>query len=193
VNTAVLGLLVAEATDSPVWVLAGATIALAVVTAVLAIAAIRALKQLGFAIEELDEVKRDRHVQAFSDLGRRWDSPTMEESLKKEADYTQAQLADLVVRAAQPLTNNRLKDWHRRRARKELVVLLRVPNYFEDLALITKAGGLDIKLVAADFKGLAQDEWVYWEAAILRLRDTDPWSFTQFERLVREMELLPDE
>src|SRR5438132_13803022 len=123
---------VADVTDTPVWFLFAATVAVATVTGVLAIAAIRALRQLEVAVEQLDEVKRDRHVQVFSDLGRRWESLEMSEALEREKDYRPADLVALFERAGRKPTRNPFKEGQRRRAAKETVVLLRVPNYFED-------------------------------------------------------------
>jgi hypothetical protein len=55
--------LAAEATNTPVWWLFAATVALALVTGALATAAFKALEQLRVALQQLEEVRRDRHVQ----------------------------------------------------------------------------------------------------------------------------------
>lgn len=89
--------LIADVTNAPTWALFGATVALAVVTAVLASAAVKALdqlkvglRQLDVTVEQLEEAKRDRHAQAFSDLGRRWDAPDITESILLGHKYTDA-------------------------------------------------------------------------------------------------------
>jgi hypothetical protein len=175
--------LVAEATDTPVWFLFGATGMLAAVTAVLAIAAIRALQELGVAVEQLEEVKRDRHVQVFADLGRRWDGPEMVEALQEERRYTTKQLEKLFARAYAPLSRNRFKEWAAKRAQTKTVVLLRIPNFFENLALIVKAGSLDIRLVSLDYGTVAKEAWEKWEAAVMELRKTDDQSYAECPRL----------
>jgi hypothetical protein len=51
------------------WLTAVATVALVAATGVLAGAAWRALAQLGVALDQLEEVKRDRHVQVLDQMG----------------------------------------------------------------------------------------------------------------------------
>ena len=63
----------------PLWMTALATVALVSATSVLASAAWRALAQLGLALEQLEEVKRDRHVQVLDEMGRRWEGTEMTE------------------------------------------------------------------------------------------------------------------
>lgn len=182
----ILDVLVAEATDKPVWFLFGATVALATVTAVLAGAAIYALKQLA-------EVRTDREVSILGDLGRRWDDQPVSESLEMAARYHQDELAEVVRKAHQKRRKHRLLDRARARADRELVVLLRVPNFFEDLAVIAEEGGLDPKLVSKVFKGLALREWRFWGPAMVVLREQDEYAYTQWEELIRLMKELPDE
>jgi hypothetical protein len=184
--------LIAEATDTPVWFLFGATVALAVITFGLAIAAILALRQLGFAVQDLEEVKRDRHVQVFADLGRRWDGPEMVEALRQERLYNVEQLRKLFARAYAPPSRNRFKEWLAKRAASKTVVLLRIPNFFENLSLIVRAGSLDIKLVSQDYGTVANDSWEKWKPAIMELRETDKQSYAEFQWLVDRMAKLPD-
>jgi hypothetical protein len=73
-------------TDLAIWVTAFATVGLAVVTAVLATAAWRALGQLRIAIDQLDEVKRDRHVEVLDEMGRRWEGEEMTQALQMAVD-----------------------------------------------------------------------------------------------------------
>jgi hypothetical protein len=178
--------LIADVTDTPVWFLFGATVTLAIVTAAVAGAAIYALRQLA-------EIRVDREVSVLGDLGRRWDDRPVSEALERAAKYDKDELAEVVRRAHKKRSKNRLKDWPRARADKELVILLRVPNFFEDLAVIAEEGGLDPKLVSRIFKGLALREWTFWEPAMVRLREQDKYSYTQWESLVQLMKELPDE
>jgi hypothetical protein len=169
--------LMAAASDRPAWILAGGTIALAIATAVLAGAAIRALIQL-------DEVKRDRHVQVFSEMGLRWSSAEMTESLQLEYRHTPETLLELFEIAGfdyEP--RNALQRRRQLRAQQEKVVLLRVPNYFEEAATIAEVGGLDSALSDDYFGGVAKDEWELWRPTIKKLQQTDPEAFGQFERM----------
>ena len=85
---------------------------------------------------------------------------------------------------------NPLKTAATRRADRRLVVGLRVPNYFEDLALITEAGGLDPLIVSRNFVALARREWDFWGPAMTRMREDDEFAFIEFENLVVLMEKL---
>ena len=120
------------ATDTPVWFLFAATVALAIVTGTLAGAAIYALKQLG-------EVRRDRDVQVLADLGRRWDEDQLRAAREAAAHYDKDEFASEADKLfhTPPDTS----------AQKEFIVLLRIPNFFEDLAIITESGDMDLALV----------------------------------------------
>jgi siroheme synthase len=161
------------------WVTALAALALVAVTGVLAAAAWRALYQL-------EEVKRDRHVEVLDAMGRRWESDQMTEALQMEVDHTPESLVRLFERAARPPTRYPLLERSRRRARKETIILLRVPNYFEDAAMIARAGSLESSLVTETFGGVARDEWSLWRPAIKKLQETDPLAYVEFERMAEE-------
>jgi hypothetical protein len=65
--------------------------------------------------------------------------------------------------------------------------MLRVPNFFEDVALIVEAGSLDLDLAWRAFGDLAIDAWEYWEPAILVLREDDPDSYAEFAGFVEDL------
>lgn len=178
----------AQTTDTPVWWLFGATAGLACITLALATAAIKALGRLQVAVQQLEEVKRDRLVQVFSDLARRWEGAAMTEALAREIEYSPAQLAKLFAeRSGEPLSNP-LKERRRRQRERERLVLLRVPNYFEDALMIAKAGGLEAVLSRENFGGVALDEWRQWKPAVKALQKADELAFVEFERLAEEVE-----
>jgi hypothetical protein len=180
-----LATLVAETTDGPVWALVAATFMLVVVTGVLAGAAIMALR-------ELDEAKTDRHVQVVTSLAARWNGEMLVSALSAEQLYTEEELAEIVTKARGDPTANPLRELRRKRAIRELVVLLRIPDYFEDLAFMAQRVNLDDDALA-NFKGLVVDEWKAWEPAIGELgRTGDPYSYRRFEALVARMSDIPD-
>ena len=148
-----LATLVADVTDTPVWFLGSATAILAGATIALAVFTRRALGQLKVAIRELEEVQRDREVSVFSDFGRRWEGQEMTEALHIELEYSAEALRRLFTRAGHDPYRNRLKERRRLREAKRRVVLLRVPNYFEDAAFTAKARGLEGELFAENFEG----------------------------------------
>jgi hypothetical protein len=183
-----VALVAAEATNTPVWWLFGATAALAGVTGLLALAAWRALDQLKLARSQIEDAKRDRHVQVFSDLGKRWESRDMTEALELEWHYQSQTLAALFERAGEGPSRNPLKERRRRRAAQQTVVLLRVPNYFEDAATIADLGGLESRLFVENFGGVAVDEWRLWGPTVKKLQETDPLAYVKFEELAKQEE-----
>jgi hypothetical protein len=54
--------------------------------------------------------------------------------------------------------------------RSAVPILLRIPNYFEDLAIMVEEGHLDLEFVAKGFSALALWEWDYWKEAISLMR-----------------------
>jgi hypothetical protein len=185
------------ATDTPVWFLFGATAALVIVTIGLVWAAFKALgqlrvarTQLELAVRQLDEAAKDRHTGVLLDFCRRWDGASVKDALRLERKYG----SDLLAVVSDATTRSRWKKRKRERAEADLAVLLAVPDYFEDMAVISELAALEMTHVAKIFKGLALDEWDNWEPAIVALRETrDPYSYTQFERLVRNLRRVPDE
>jgi len=179
--------LVADVTDTPVWFLGSATAVLAGATIALAVFTRRALGQLKVAIRELEEVQRDREVAVFSDFGRRWESQEMTEALHIELEYSAEALRRLFTRAGHDPYRNPFKERRRLREARRRVVLLRVPNYFEDAAFIAKAGGLEGALFSENFGGVAVDEWRIWGPTIKLLQEEDPTAFEEFERLAKQV------
>jgi hypothetical protein len=168
------------------WLTAFATLALVAVTGVLAGAAWRALAQLEVAIDQLEEVKRDRHVQVLDEMGRRWEGREMTEALQMAVDFTPEGLVRLFERAARPRSRNPMRERRTRRARRDTIILLRVPNYFEDAAMIARAGSLEGRLMKEMFGGVAKDEWSLWKPAIKKIQETDELAYVEFERMAEE-------
>jgi hypothetical protein len=165
------------------WLTALGTLALVAVTGLLAAAAWRALDQLRIAVDQFEEVKRDRHVEVLDAMGQRWEGGEMTEALQREVDHTPQSLVHLFERPARPPSRNPVRERSRRRACKETIVLLRVPNYFEDAATIARAGSLESTIITETFGGVAKDEWTLWKPAIKKLQQTDPLAYVEFERM----------
>jgi hypothetical protein len=168
------------------WLTALATLALVTVTGVLAAAAWRALDQLRIAIDQLEEVKRDRHVAVLDEMGRRWEGEEMTQALRMAVDHTPESLVSLFQRAARPRSGNPIHDRRTRRARKDTIILLRVPNYFEDAATIAKAGSLESTIITEAFGSVAKDEWALWKPTIKKLQANDEGAYAEFERMAEE-------
>jgi hypothetical protein len=164
--------------DVPSWITAGASI-------IVAVAALAALGQL-------KEVRRDRHVQVFMDLGDRWNSELLSAARSIQNRHTPAELAGLIETAwSEPVDDPGRNA--KEQATKNLESLMRIPDFYEDLALITESGGLDIAAVGKNFKGVVVSDWDHWSQAMAKLRGPDRYAYSQWERLVKQLKELPDE
>jgi hypothetical protein len=173
------GAAASQTTDAPVWWLVVATTVLASATVGIAVGAF-------FALRQLKEVRQDRHVHAFLEMGNRWQGAEMTEALKMEVDYTADELSEMFARVyaagdTRSLDPNREKA--RRREAKDARVLLRVPYFFEDVAMIAKVGGLEDKALSDYVGGLAADEWRKWGQTIKTMQEDKgyAWAFQEFE------------
>jgi hypothetical protein len=133
----------------------------------------------GFALRQLGEARDDRHARMIVEIGNRWDSALM---LKARRNSVRRQ-SRLAAMAGMPTTT--LQG-------QEFLALLRVPNFFEDIALLVKKGGLDVELVALGLKAVIEDEWTRWEPAIDVMHADDPLAYAQFRWLRDEMQKQPD-
>ncbi|HEV7564488.1 MAG TPA: hypothetical protein VGO31_00845 [Microbacteriaceae bacterium] len=131
------------------------------------------------ALSQLKEAKSDRHAHMIVELGNRWDSQIMLKARRKATRYEERLATMAAAYSDTPVG-------------QDFLGLLRVPNYFEDLALLVKKGGLDPHLVSLGFKALIDDEWARWKTAITVMRKDDPFMYTQFEWLRDEMQKQPD-
>jgi hypothetical protein len=137
-----------------------------------------------YALRQLTEIRRDRHVQVMVEMGMRWKGAEMTEALQASRDYTPNELAKLVEAARTGPIGDRV----RAAAEKKMVVLLRVPNYFEDAGLIARVGRMKDDLIADYIGGVAIDEWKTWEPAVRKIQEKDSRAYEEFERLAKEDE-----
>lgn len=175
-----LALVQAGTTDTPVWWLFGATVALVIVTLGLAAAAWKALGALKAAVD-------DRHAAVFSDLGRRWAGAEMTEALIREKDFTADKLAALYGERDVERSDDPGKESARQTEARDQVLLLRIPSFFEDAVITAKAGGLSRERLKEHIGGIASEEWDKWSKAIAKLREADDLAFVEFESLAKEV------
>jgi len=153
-------------------------------TLMTAFGAVAAAIAAHLALGQLDETRRDRHVQVIADLGRRWDEPELAAARRKQLEYLSVPLSRKVEQwLAHPDTDS-----------EAMLLLLRVPNFFEDLAVMVESGSLDLSLVGKVFRSIALAQWRYWEPSVRIMRDYHgPRAYAQFESLVRQLEKLESE
>jgi len=167
-------MLAAEIAASPSWTDKVTAIGTAAVAAGLLVTAIGAW----FAFDQVREAWRDRHIQVISDFSERWDQPLMSEARELASSLSSEDLAAAVAAwiagPADPAV--------------DVPKLLRVPNFFEDLAMMVECGRLEVSYIARSFGSSARGEWGYWEKAITTLRREQEDVYVEFEKLVRDLE-----
>jgi hypothetical protein len=166
--------LVADAAADAAWALVAATLLLFVATAVLAYAAFKALGALKAATQ-------DRHVEFFAEMGRRWQSNEMVDALQIQKTYTPEELNGLFERDRESRLAHPVAEARRQREIRERILLLRVPNYFEDAVIAFRAGGLDQNLFEENFGGVAVEMWKAWGLAVIGMQERiDELTYSEF-------------
>lgn len=148
----------------------------AISTAVAALGFVGTAVGVWFAWDLLKETRRDRHIQVLSDFGRRWDEPEIAEARRKQRKYDSDTLAEEVD-----------KWFHSTAEGSDVPILLRVPNYFEDLAIMVECGRLELAFVARAMRTNTLREWAYWEKAITKIRADSAESYVEFEKLAGQL------
>lgn len=151
----------------------------AIGTAVGALAIVLAAFGAWFTYKQLRETRRDRHIQVITEFAGRWDDERLLEARELIQDYSATELAELARAWLAP---------PREKATEHFPKLQRIPNFFEDLAILVDCGNLELIWVAKSFHGLALREWAYWQPAIEVMREYEPETYVEFETLVRKLE-----
>ena len=102
----------------------------------------------------------------------------MEESRVTRGKYDSGEVADLIGRW---LNNDESVD------AAEIWTLLRVPNFLEDVALTVDVGKLEPELVWRTLAGPVQAEWEFWQQSVPVLREDDPWTWRNLEKLAADL------
>jgi hypothetical protein len=131
------------------------------------------------AVFQLRELKRDRSLQWIFEMGRRWDNEKLEHSRVALRACKEEALAAKVARWGTPGFSAEEEV--------EMTELIRLPNFFEDVALMFEHGRLNTDLVWQTFSGPAFEAWEGWKASMPALREHDPLCFSEFEKLVAWM------
>jgi hypothetical protein len=149
----------------------------AIGTAVAAVGIVVAAVGAWLAFNQLRETRRDRHIQVLTEYGRRWDDDRIAEARLEVQRFTSLELADEVVKWLTPP----------REEHSPMPILLRIPNFFEDLAIMVECGRLQIGLVARSWLPAAVREWEYWSDAVEKMREYEPTAYVEFEKMVRDL------
>jgi hypothetical protein len=119
-------------------------------------------------------------TQAFATLAtyvQSWDEPGMVTTRTKVDALNEAELRDAVETAFSSMNTD------------EIVTLLRVPNYFEFLALATNQGAIPLATVATSLAGTIIAAWQKWSSSVAWIRESfgDPGVYLEFELLAARL------
>jgi hypothetical protein len=143
-------------------------------TGVLAATALAALI-IGYS--QVLEASRSRTATLMADLSRRWDNELVE------------------PRRLMGVYGRELEAWVRyfyEEDDESFYILERIPNFFEDLAVLRQAGAIPIEMIEQSLGWTVWAMWERWAASIQFLRgtaeqpDPDP-VYRMFEGLAHEM------
>jgi hypothetical protein len=134
---------------------------------------------------QLRELKRDRHLSWIFEIGRRWDEEKLEQSRLAFRQYDKHG-EDLAAKTVQWLED---EGHTNRELDNEMLVISRLPDFFEDVALMERFGHLHLGLVWESLSGPVQVTWKAWERSAHAFRDyADVEAYTQFEHLNDKLE-----
>jgi hypothetical protein len=156
-------------------------------TAVYAVAALGTLGVLAaaarMALRQIDESVQSRHAATLAELSRRWDEPLLAESMKVGSVYSSERLGPHV---------RELED---QGEFDKLTLLLRVPNFLEDLAILNEEGAISTEMIRKSLGGVVVATWDHWKPATLEMRGEQNYDlvYEHFERLAERLRALLEE
>jgi hypothetical protein len=166
--------------DWAAWITAGATVFIAIGTAVLAGGVLVALWGLG-------DARKTRYGQLITDLSSRWDSPNMIESIMGYSAHGPDGVVNLIERLYPPpggpaITRQDLSLYY---------ILGRWPSLIEAIGVLHAQGAISSEVVYAMWGPGIVSAWSLWEEPVKRLRELEgyPGSFFYFEKLAGLMRI----
>lgn len=133
---------------------------------------------LGIAIWQVVEARQGRRAEALFELSRRWDEPLLAEGRQAAAIYTTPDALRVGIEKAR---SNPEGD--------EYYMLVRVPNFFEDLAVMVEDGLASFEDVKRTLGSQVVGKWLHWQPSVAFMRETSgrPTVYEHFEALARRM------
>jgi len=155
-------------TDWPAWLTAGGTI-------VLAFGVLLAARQLR-------EARVARLTEAAAEISRRWDGQDLVEARDAIDSFSDAiELRDAVISGLRggAVGDQRVTDYN---------VLLREPDFFDDLGAQELLGGVTLQWVELTMKDIVLSRWDLWSLTVEGLKEIDGVSsYGNFERLAQKV------
>jgi hypothetical protein len=135
---------------------------------------------LGIALRQMQQTIQSRHAATMAELSRRWDEPLLAESMKAGSVYSSDRLG------------LHLRDLEDRGNFDQQTELLRVPNFFEDLAILNEEGAISIEMIRKSLGGVVVATWDHWKPATLEMRGDQNYDlvYEHFEGLAEKIRAL---
>ena len=128
------------------------------------------------AVHQLVEAQTARKVQILTDLSRRWDDLVLSESRRKVNTFI-----------GDPERLSRTLKRLDKKNRADYYVIIRVANFFEDLAILVGEDALSLELVKNSLGGPIRHYWSLFRCYILAAQEESPADFEHFARLARDL------
>jgi hypothetical protein len=121
---------------------------------------------------------RARHAALMADISKRWDEDLLVEARELAFPFVDD---PRLLRAYVSMALDK--------PGKKYVTLVRIPNFFEDLAILLRAHAISFRIVKDTFGLGLVDTWDRWSLAIQYIRGTedDPTIYEHFEDLAERM------
>jgi hypothetical protein len=147
----------------------------AVATVVLAVGAVAAIGAAVFAGQQVREARVGRQAEVAAEFFRRWSDDTMVQTRRLVASYKSPEaLRDALLE-------------HIEANDSEAYVLLREPDFFEQLGALEEHGGFDFELIRALLGRRLVDRWQLWEPSVSALGG--PTVYPLFARLAHRIDV----
>lgn len=143
---------VAEVTDTPVWVLAGATIAVAIGAFA--------------ALISIIDARKTRNGQLLVELSSRWDDPTVLESASLSRVFGPVRKTKLVEELWSPGVTE-----HEPKQMDDWLKLSVFPNLIEAFGVLWSEGIVSERVFYKNWGGLIALAWDEWKEPVYRLRE----------------------
>ena len=147
---------------------------IAVGTAIIATAAVVALV---LTPSQIAEARRSRRAQILTTLAAEWASPLMQEARLRLSQLGTSEKLFETLKAA------------REQRTEEVLTVLRLPMFFETLAVLVDAGSADYDDVRRIYGSDVRRQWQLWESSIvfLRIDQGQPSMYREFQDLAERL------
>ncbi|HEX2057986.1 MAG TPA: hypothetical protein VHI71_06415 [Actinomycetota bacterium] len=139
-----------------------------------AVTALMVVVAASYARHQLDEIRRTRNADVMFRLSERWDRLSEDRRLLYQYEGRGRKLRAHLLRAMDK--NSKL-----------YFDLVRVPSFFEDLAIQVRARSIPPDMVDASFGTAIQTYWKIWAPAVDVVRRQDERVHEKFQALAKEM------